>query len=34
MSPPCKSLDREGFPVNDIWLLTEIEKVLTAGCEE
>jgi creatinine amidohydrolase/Fe(II)-dependent formamide hydrolase-like protein len=24
----------EGFPVNDIGLLTEIEKVLTAGCEE
>jgi len=24
----------EGFPVNDIELLREIEKVLTAGCEE
>jgi hypothetical protein len=24
----------EEFPVNDIGLLTEIEKVLTAGCEE
>jgi hypothetical protein len=24
----------EGFPVNDIGLLTEIEKVLTAGCGE